>query len=418
MIRNKNLLILVLIPLLLGEAKAQAKDTLHLESLAQAIELLEGKHQGLEAARLRHQAALQMRHTAYELPRLELGGQYGNMGGAERDLMLEVKQSLPFPTVFGAKRRLLRIQSQQQGAQLALDKQELITVLRTLYEGIRYQEYRARTITQLDSTYADYVRLSELRHRSGVAKSSELRLSQLKRGKIAQQMSECLLTLEETSRQMASLLGHKGVVRIALDRELIPLKLPREVELNSLEHNAGLRLSSIRIEEARAERRHTKASLLPEITLGYENSSAVGMHEIGGREVWQGLGKRFSSYYLGLSIPLDLGTSRAKLRAERLEIQAREHAHEQLRSDLEAALCSAQEAYRMRLKQYEYYKYEAQPTAEEVLRVADRNFRSGEISYLEYLEALETMTEVRLSYLESCYQLSLAVIHIHSLTHL
>lgn len=401
---------------LMASPLAQARDTLRISSLEEALRLVEQRNSGLEASRLRHKASQELRATAYELPRLEIEGQYGQMDGYDRDLSVQVKQSLPFPTVFGAKLRLLGVRASKQGAELEVAQLDLINQVRTAYETVRYQEHRARAIAHFDSTYTDYVRLSELRQRSGIAKSSELRLSQLKQGQIARQMEECLLDLAAAYNTLKSLIGHRGELVVKIDQEFKPLHLLDSLlEHRDLERNPALKVSALEIEEARSEHRELKASLLPEIILGYENSSAVGMHEVGGRERWHGLGSRFSSYSVGLAIPLDLGASRAKSRALKLETAARVKADEQLRLDLISALTSATEDYRMRSRQYTYYLQDALPLSEEVLRVADKNFRTGEISYLEYLEALETMTEVRLSYLESCYELSLSVIKLHSL---
>lgn len=401
---------------LISYSSALAQDTLRLSSLEEAIRLAQVKHSGLEASRLRHRASQELRATAYELPRLEIEGQYGQMNGYARDLAIQLKQSLPFPSVFGAKRRLLSIQSNKQGVELEVARLDLINQVRTAYETVRYQEHRARAIARFDSTYTDYVRLSELRQRSGIAKSSELRLSQLKRGQIARQMEECLLDLSEAYSTLKSLLGHRGelIVKIESDFKPLPL-LDSLLEHSDLERNPSLQLSALEINEARAEHQELKHSLLPELVLGYENSSLIGIHEVKGKELWHGLGNRFSSVSLGLTIPLDLGVSRAKLRARKLETQARKKAEEQLRLDLSASLTAAIEAHHMRSRQYAYYHQDALPLSEEVLRVADKNFRTGEISYLEYLEALETMTEVKLSFLESCYQLSLSVIRLHSL---
>lgn len=395
---------------------AQAQDTLKIYSLEQALALGQKQHSGLEASRLRHQAAQELRATVYELPRLELEGQYGQMNGYERDLSVQLKQSLPFPTVFGAKRKLVGIQANKRGAELEVARLDLISQLRTAYETVRYQEHRARAIAHFDSTYSDYVRLSALRQRSGIAKSSELRLSQLKRGQIARQMEECLLDRSTAYSTLKSLLGYHGELVVAIEPEFKPLPLQDSLlEYRDLERNPSLQVSALEIDEARSEQRVLRASLLPELTLGYHNTSIIGGHEVAGQERWHGLGNRFASYSLGLAIPLDLGASRAKLRAGKLEAQARLKANEQLRHDLSSALSSAIAAYKMRSRQYAYYHQDALPLSEEVLRVADKNFRIGEISYLEYLEALETMTEVRLAYLESCYALSLSVIQLHSL---
>ncbi|HRP36322.1 MAG TPA: TolC family protein, partial [Candidatus Dojkabacteria bacterium] len=56
----------------------------------------------------------------------------------------------------------------------------------------------------------------------------------------------------------------------------------------------------------------------------------------------------------------------------------------------------------------------ALPNAEEIARVAQLGYKTGDISYVEYLFALQTATDIQLNYLESIQQVNESVITIYS----
>jgi cobalt-zinc-cadmium resistance protein CzcA len=67
------------------------------------------------------------------------------------------------------------------------------------------------------------------------------------------------------------------------------------------------------------------------------------------------------------------------------------------------------------MAQYNYYKSNALPNAELMISIAKTTYRSGEIGYIEYLQAMQTASEVKLNYLQSINQLNQSIININFL---
>jgi len=55
------------------------------------------------------------------------------------------------------------------------------------------------------------------------------------------------------------------------------------------------------------------------------------------------------------------------------------------------------------------------PNAEEIVNSSRLGYRSGDISYVEYLYALQTAADIRLNYLETIHLLNQSIIDIYSL---
>jgi cobalt-zinc-cadmium resistance protein CzcA len=82
---------------------------------------------------------------------------------------------------------------------------------------------------------------------------------------------------------------------------------------------------------------------------------------------------------------------------------------------LETLLENAFNQYLQNIKQYEYYMNQAIPNAEKIIKAGQLGYKTGEISYVEYLFALQTATNIQLKYLESIQQVNESVITINSI---
>lgn len=67
------------------------------------------------------------------------------------------------------------------------------------------------------------------------------------------------------------------------------------------------------------------------------------------------------------------------------------------------------------IRQYEYYRNQAIPNAEKIVKAAQLGYRTGEISYMEYLFALQTATNIQLKSLEAIQKVNESVININAL---
>ncbi|SEG11098.1 cobalt-zinc-cadmium resistance protein CzcA [Sphingobacterium lactis] len=71
--------------------------------------------------------------------------------------------------------------------------------------------------------------------------------------------------------------------------------------------------------------------------------------------------------------------------------------------------------YQQHLAQYQYFKNSALPNAKEIISAAKLGYSAGDISYVEYLFALQTSTDIHLNYLKSIQQINESVITIYGL---
>ena len=149
--------------------------------------------------------------------------------------------------------------------------------------------------------------------------------------------------------------------------------------------------------------------------MGYFNQSIIGYQNISGTDTYFDGGKRFSGFNVGLSIPITFFSNAGRIKSVELQRQSLEKNADNTKIQLKSQLENAFEQYNQNLSQFNYYKNQALPNADLITRISKLSFNSGEIGYMEYLMALQTATDVQLSYLQSVNQLNQAIININFL---
>ena len=109
------------------------------------------------------------------------------------------------------------------------------------------------------------------------------------------------------------------------------------------------------------------------------------------------------------------GATKARIKSLEYQKQSLAQQAEYEKKQLQSQLKNAMTQYEQDVKQYNYYKSNALPNAEEIVKSAQLGYRTGDISYVEYLYALQTATDIQLNYLQSIQQINQTVININSI---
>jgi heavy metal efflux system protein len=154
---------------------------------------------------------------------------------------------------------------------------------------------------------------------------------------------------------------------------------------------------------------------MPDLMIGYFNQSLTGFQTVNGNNVYYDRGKRFVGLNFGISIPLTFFSNAARIKSLELKQQALQKQADNQRMALQARLQNALRQYRQDLSQYTYYKEVALPNALLMINTANISYKSGEIGYLEYLQALQTVSDIRTGYLQAVNEVNQSVTRIHYL---
>ena len=158
-----------------------------------------------------------------------------------------------------------------------------------------------------------------------------------------------------------------------------------------------------------------KAQGLPDFSIGYTNQSLIGFHTLNEQEKYYGSENRFNAVTVGVAIPLTFGAAKARMKSLEYQKQMEEKNAKFQMQQLDAQLENSFNQYQQDVQQYQYYLNQAIPNAKSIVKAAQLGYKTGEISYVEYLFALQTATNIELKYLQSIQQVNQTVININSL---
>ncbi|WFB64923.1 CusA/CzcA family heavy metal efflux RND transporter [Sphingobacterium sp. WM] len=405
--------IIVLILLSFSTLNAQQKI-----GIDEAIRIAVENNKGILVNDLEIKASESLLKTSGELPKTDLNFQYGQNDGFEQNDAISIAQTIPFPSLFKSKKALINEQIKAKQVEKSANLIQLRQEVRTYFYQIAYLENNDRELKSLDSIYKDFIRIAEVRYNAGDTKKVDINTAQAKQGEI-----NLLFTQNEMLKRNAynSL---KNLMQISEDFEIEtadifePIKLTEILDTSKISEHPQIQALYQQAKIAESSKAVERASGLPDFNIGYTNASLIGMHERNGIEKFYGRGQRFNSFDIGIAIPLTYGSTKAKIRSLDFEKQAAEMSAEWEKQKLQNAYINLMNQYEQNLAQFNYFKNNALPNANEIINAAKLGYSAGDISYVEYLFALQTTTDIYLNYLRSIQSINESVISIYSIINL
>ncbi|MFE2861989.1 CusA/CzcA family heavy metal efflux RND transporter [Sphingobacterium multivorum] len=405
--------IVVLLLSLVGfTANAQTKD---LSSVDEAINIALKNNQIIKASDLEIDASKALKKTAGELPKLGFNAQLGQYNSTKFDQSFEVAQTIPFPTLFGAKKQLINAEIKAKELQKNLTVIELKTQVRTYYYQILYLQHNQKQLQQLDTLYSDFIKIAQLRYKTGDTKKVDISAAEAKKGEINLLLKQNKVFLNNAVASLKTLMNTREDFLIVENGIFQPLQISNLLDNDVVASHPAIQSLYQDAVIAEQTKKVERSQGLPDFTIGFTNQSLIGFHTVNGAEKYFNSGKRFNSVNIGIAIPITYGATKARIKSLDFRKQASEANAQQLQKALTTQLQNALQQYQQDMQQFNYFQQEALPNAKEIVSAAQLGYKTGEISYVEYLFALQTTTDIQLNYLKSIQQVNQSVISIYSL---
>ncbi|GAB0155169.1 CusA/CzcA family heavy metal efflux RND transporter [Chryseobacterium sp. Alg-005] len=411
---KKPLTIIVLFGFLfLGQnVKAQNSRTISLE---EAIELMQTNNPSIKAKELNIQSSEALKPTAKELPKLDFSAQLGQYNSPKFDQSFAISQTVPFPTLFKARKELIQEEIKSKEIEKKLTENELVKQVRSYFYQIEYLQYNQSKLEYLDSLYQDFIRIATIRFKAGDIKKIEINTAETQKGEINLLLQQNNMYLDNAYKNLKALLNTDEEISIPSSKQYEPLKAENLLDNAALANHPSVQIFKQNMEVLEKNKNVEKAQGLPDFSIGYTNQSLIGFHTLNGQEKYYGSGNRFNSVNVGVAIPLTFGATKARIRSLEYQKQVEENNAKFQQQQLDAQLKNLLSQYQQDFIQYEYYLNQAVPNAKSIVKAAQLGYKTGEISYVEYLFALWTAADIELKYLQSIQQVNQTVININSL---
>jgi heavy metal efflux system protein len=257
--------------------------------------------------------------------------------------------------------------------------------------------------------------VTNLRYKAGDTKKSEIKIAETKKGEIHLLTQQNEVYLQNAYISLKTLLNTSDSITIAIHSTYTPLQVNNLIDSSAIANHPILQSLYQNMQIAEQTIKVEKAQGLPDFKIGYTNQSLIGFQTIDGTDRYFGSGNRFNVVNIGLAIPLSFGSTKARIKSLEYQKQSVQTQAKYQTTLFNTQLQNSLAQYRLDVQQYNYYKTQALPNADEIIKVAQLSYQTGDTSYVEYLYALQTATDIQLKYLQSIQQINQTVININSI---
>lgn len=384
-------------------------------SLDSALNIAYSNNKSLKSVSMQTEYYRLQKKTSSELPKTDISLMYGQYNAYyKKDNNITINQTIPFPTVFGAKSSLAEAQLKGAELQKATTKNELTYQIKQVYYQLLFCNTYREILNKQDSMYVRFAKSAELRLKAGDASllektSADSRLAEVK-NKIRQTESQ----IDILNIHLQALMGITYDITIEPENSVLRA-LTISDDSTMVNSNPQLLYIKQQVEIAEKEKSVIAKEGLPEFQIGYFNQTLYGVPLDASNTALAGTGDRFQGIQVGVIIPLWFVPQSNKNKMAQTQIEMNQFA-------FEGEQILFQSNYEQALKQFlaaktnlEYYENSALSNADLIEKQSQTAYAKGEIGMSDYLLGLQQVISVRENYAMAMNDYNQTVIYLEYL---
>ena len=369
----------------------------------------------IQSQQLSVQSSRILKKSVFELPKTNVNFQFGQYNSINQDKAFQINQSIPFPTYYTSKSGLFKAESESSELQQQATASEIKAQVQYWFYQMQYLQTTKKHLQSLDSLYYDFVSAAALRYETGETNLLEKTTAETKRGQLSLLLKQNETDFITAYHSLKTLMNTSEDFVLSNSEKFQPIAISNVLDTTLIANNPSLKLLYQQAVIANQNKKIETASTLPDFNVGYFNQSLIGVQSINGADVNFDGSKRFQGFNIGISIPITFFSNASKIKSLEYKQQALQRDADNGKLILQTKLQNAFQQYNQNLLQYNYYNSTALPNAEIIISTAKIGFKSGDIGYIEYLQALQTAIDVQLNYLQSINQINQSIVIINFL---
>ena len=362
-------------------------------TLKQCLALADDHSLTLKQADAQVERARVMQGTAWDLDRTELSLSQDPTSGGSPDNALALSQEIEFPTVYAARHSQLKAETKAEKSRRNVTLQQLHSDIASAYWQLVYCKERITILSAQDSVLTRYADLADKRYKAGEARQLEaLTAARLEREN-AMELAAAKSDYTAGQQQLAALIGTDAAITPA-DNTLSALDYsPTDFSFAS---TAEGELARDRVAVADKALRVAKNGYAPSLSLALKNQLVISSWDPYHENRARYDGGNFMGFEVGIGIPLFFGATKAKVKAARSDRAIAQMEMQQQQLTQQTEYKAALTRYNTAFSRMQYYEQKGAASATEIARLATLEYENGEISYIEYVSALQESIDSRL----------------------
>jgi cobalt-zinc-cadmium resistance protein CzcA len=417
---KKNITTLIVIGGLFFPAmQLQAQETSMVQerevTLQQAIEMALQNNNRIKIAQYEIEVEEKGRYGAITIPRTEFSYQNGEFNTPTvKDNQYAVTQRINFPTIYTSQFKLAKARVSSSEQLKVIEENDLIADVKAAYFRVVFLMQNKQLLQRQDSLYGNLNRSSSMRYESGESTKLESVTSATQSMQIKNKLQQNEADMRIAQKQLQVVLNTNDEITIT-NSELVRREIDLDIESQSAEQSPFYVYLKQQLEVRKRETNVERNKVLPDIMFGYNTQTFNGGQNSGLANQNFNDDDRFSFFQVGLSIPIFPGGHRAKIQAAKIEEDIAQSQIELNKTQLQGELQNLLQEYYKLQGTLDYYQNEALPQAELIIDNSEKSFKSGDVSYTQYLQNLTLANSIQTEYLNTLYQYNQSIIVIEAL---
>ncbi|TYC17801.1 CusA/CzcA family heavy metal efflux RND transporter [Bizionia gelidisalsuginis] len=322
---------------------------------------------------------------------------------AENGLPLNVigiSQSLQFPTIYSAQRKVERQRVDLSMQQHHLNKRALTKEVYKAYYNVVYYNSVVEQYTFLDSLYGQFSRAANKRYDVGETNLLEKLTAEAKQKEISVSLAQKKEGVTKAFTLLHQWLQTDSLVTVEQK------KLPKlELQQTNLKNHPGILYYDSAEKLSKYSLSLERQRLLPDLHISVFQGTNNGENA-----------KRYNGFQAGVSIPLWFGANKAKINAAKIETMIMADESENYKIQLESKYQGLLSDLNKFQEAVDYYDITGGKLAIELTKSASKSFQNGEIDFLQYVQLLESAKNIQITYLQNLNDYNATVLELNYLT--
>jgi len=372
-------------------------------TLDDAIKIAMNNNKGLQASAERVTQSNQLIGTGWDINKTEVYYNFDQNNIALNNLPLRVwgvNQSMQFPTIYGAKRQLLKSEAALEEQTYVIEKRLLTKEVSAAFYNVLYWQLVNKNYATLDSLYAQFSRTAERRFEQGESNYLEKLTAETKHREISVKLKQSQESEEKAYIVLNQWLQTDSVYTINLS-DFNPLPL---TALDTATHPG---LSYYQQAEKVSEQALAleKNQLLPDLNLTIFQGTNNGVGQT-----------QYTGFQAGVAIPLWFGANKSKISASKTQVLIMQNEAENYRNVLNAKYLGLVSDLKLHQQELDYYNSVGSALSKELVFHAQNAFNEGEIDFLQFAQLIENAKSIEITHLEAVLKYNLTILEANYIT--
>jgi len=348
------------------------------------------------------------------LDKTDIGVQYGQLNGFEKDMSFSIEQNFKFPTAYKHQKQLNKAVVSTMSTQKLITQNDLIKKIKTTWYQLIYLNQVYELARYENTLFSNYDADTYTKFMAGSSTYLETIHAETKQIGIYYKMLNIKEEIKNQLLVLQILINQDSPIESITD-SIIKNKLEITFDNSSALQNPKLNYLKDLIVLKEKEMAVSKTDYLPEFRVGYFNQSMIGNHTVNGVEQYYGSGQRFQGVSATISVPIFTKSIRSKVNATKIDQQIAQANAEYYEKQLQNEYRIAVNNYVKYKLQLEYYEDKALEQADLIIENSKKSYQSGNISSLEYVQSLNTAIELKHNYNETLNKYNQSIVEIEYL---